>query len=137
MENKHMSELSRKKDPQVRGGEKLEFFQFFEKFSKMIKILLFSLQDNYNIQIHTFGWKMGTWVNWAKKVRQVRGGLKPHFFFDLLWSFRKWRKFSHSHSRTTEIYKFTHLEWAKTSIFSIFWKVFENVENPKFSIQDN
>ena len=28
-------------------------------------------------------------------------------------------------------------QWAKTSIFSIFWKVFENEENPKFSIQDN
>ena len=70
MENGHMSELSQKKIPRSvvsknlnffnflksfprwsssAVGENFNFFDFFEKFSKMKKILMFSLQDNYNI----------------------------------------------------------------------------------------
>ena len=45
MENDHMCEFS-KKCPQLRGGQKFQFFRFFEKFSKMKKIIIFSLQDN-------------------------------------------------------------------------------------------
>ena len=162
-----------KKVPQVRDGRKLQFFLFFEKFSKMKKILIVSLQDNWNIQIHLVGWKMGTWVNWTKKSspdprwektsiffifwkvfeneenphsltpgqlkytnslswmknghmselnqkKFPRSAVGENFnFFNFLKSFRKWRKSLYSHSRTTKIYKFTHLDgkwahnWAK------------------------
>ena len=40
MKNVHMCEL-RQKIPQVHGGRKLQFFWFFEKFSKMKKIIIF------------------------------------------------------------------------------------------------
>ena len=122
MENGHMSELSQKSLPGPRWAKTSIFFRFFEKFSKMKNILIFSLQDKLNIQIHSFGWKMGTWVNWAKKLPQIRGGRKLQFF-RFFESFRKWRKSSYSHSRTTKIYKFTHLdgkwadEWIETKKF--------------------
>ena len=48
MKTVHMCELSHK-GPQVCGGRKLQFFLFFEKFSKMKEIIIFSLQDNYII----------------------------------------------------------------------------------------
>ena len=88
---------------------------------------------------------MGTWVNWTKKVPQVPRWAKTSIFSIFYKTFRKWRKSSYSHSRTTKLYKFTHLDgkWAheriepkkfprsaKTSIFSIFWKVLENEESP-------
>ena len=44
MKNVHMCELSQKV-PQVAVGENFNFFYFFEKFSKMKKIIIFSLQD--------------------------------------------------------------------------------------------
>ena len=40
------SENWAKKVPQVRVGWKIQLFRFFEKFLKMKKILIFSLQDN-------------------------------------------------------------------------------------------
>ena len=45
MENVHMCEL-RQKGSQVRSLRNLQFFRFCEKFSKMMKIIIFSLQGN-------------------------------------------------------------------------------------------
>ena len=45
MKNVRMCELSQK-GSKVRDGRKLQFFLFFEKFSKMKKIIIVSLQDN-------------------------------------------------------------------------------------------
>ena len=45
MKTVDMCELSQK-CPQVRGGRKLQFLRFFEKFSKTKKLIIFSLQDN-------------------------------------------------------------------------------------------
>ena len=45
MENVHMCELSQK-GHEVRDGGKHQFLRFFEMFSKMKKIIIFSLQDN-------------------------------------------------------------------------------------------
>ena len=61
------------------GGD-FNFFTIFKEFSKMKKILIFSLQDNWNIQIHSFGWKMGTWVDWDKKVPGPRWAITSIFF---------------------------------------------------------
>ena len=72
---------------------------------------------------------------------------KTSIFFNFLKSFRKGRKSLYSHSRTikhtnqliwmenghmSELSQKSSpgLPWEKTSIFWIFWKVFENEENP-------
>ena len=90
---------------------------------------------------------MGTWVNGAKKVRQVRGGRKPHFFRFFL---EVLENEENPHILTPGQLKYTnsliwiengHMSelsqkstpdpwWAKTLIYSIFWKVLENEENP-------
>ena len=54
----HMCELSQKV-PQVAVGENFNSFDFFKSFLKGRKSS-YSLQDTYNIKIHSFGWKMCT-----------------------------------------------------------------------------
>ena len=144
MENGNMSELSQKSSPDPR---KLQFFGFFEKFSKMKKILIFSLQDNLNIQIHSFGWKMGTWANWAIKRSPGPRWPKTSIFL-IFWKVLEneenphilitgWLKYTNwliwmENGYMSELSKKSSPgpRWAKTSIFSIFWKVLENEENP-------
>ena len=143
--------IEQKKFPWSAVGK--NFFWFFEKFSDMKKILIFSLQDNYNIQIHSFGWKMGTWVNWAKKVSQIRGGRILQFFRFFFKVFENEEnpqiltpgllKYTNSliwmengHMRELSQKSFPGPRWAKTSIFSIFWK-FSKMKNILiFSLQD-
>ena len=88
---------------------KTSIFRFFERFSKMKKIIIFSYQDNWNIKIHANGWKMWKTVNWAKNVHRSAVG-KNFNYFDFSKSFWKWRKSSYSDIRTTQIQKFTHLD---------------------------
>ena len=82
--NVHICELSQK-CRQVRCGWKL---QFFEKSSKMKKIIIFSLQDNQDIKIHSFGWKMCTCVNWAKTVYRFACENFIFYFF-IFWNVSK------------------------------------------------
>ena len=89
---------------------KTSIFWFFEKFSKMKKIIIFSYQDNWNIKIHANGWKMWKSVNWAKNVQRSTVG-KNFNYFDFSKSFLKWRKSSYSDIRTIQIQKFTSFGW--------------------------
>ena len=92
-------------------------------------------------------WKKKMPKSEMQKKNVPRAGVGKNFnFFDFSKSFQNWRKLSYFHFRTTKISKFTHLEekdakewnakkmslgpgWAKTSIFSIFRKVFKTEGN--------
>ena len=81
---------------------------------------------------------MCTWVDWDKKVPR-----SPWAKTSIFSIFQKWRKSSYCHSRTTKIYKFTHLygkcahEWIEIKKFPVprgrklqFFRFFKNEENP-------
>ena len=143
-----MSELNQKRSPGPRRVKTLIFSMFWKVFKNEENPQILtpgqlkytnSLIRMQNGHMSELSQKSSPGPRWAK--------LNFNFFY-FLQSFRKWRQSSHSHPRTTKIYKFSHLDgkwahewnWAqkvsqgpwfvKTSIFLIFWKVFENEENP-------
>ena len=132
--------------PRSAVGENFNFFDFLKSFRKWRKS---SYPHSRTTKIYKFTHLDGKWAHeWFDPKGFPRSAVGENFnFFDFLKSFRKWRKSSYPHSRTTKIYTNSliwmengHMSdltpksspgprWAKTSIFSIFWKVFENEEN--------
>ena len=55
------------------------FFWFFEKFLKLKKIIIFSLQHNYNRKIHSFRGKICTCANLDKHVDRSSVGKNFNF----------------------------------------------------------
>ena len=137
-----------KKVPKVRGGRKLQFFSIF--------LRVFENEGNPHIltpgqlkYTNSLIWiENGHVSELSKKTSPGLRWAKTSIFSIFLESFRKWRKSSNFHSRTTKMYKFTHLDgkWAhewiepkkfpKSTVgeifnfFRFFWKVFENEESP-------
>ena len=117
MENGHMSELSQKSSPGLRWAKTSNFFDFFKCFRKWRNS---SYSHSRTTKIYKFTHLDGKWAHeWIEPKKFPRPCMGENFnFFDCLKSYRKWRKSSYSHSRTTKIYKFTHLdgEWAHVQL---------------------
>ena len=100
MKNVKKCELS-KKCPLVRRGWKLQMFRFFKKFSKMKKIIIFWHQENSNTKFCHSDEKCEK--VWIKQNMSTGLRWKQTNLFDSFKSFRKWRKSSYFHARTSEI----------------------------------
>ena len=109
MENEHMSELSQKSPPGPRWAK-----------TSIFSILWKGLENEENPHILTPGqlkytnsliWMENGHMSELSQKKIPRSVLGKNLnFFNFLKSFRKWRKSSYSRSRTTIIYKFTHLD---------------------------
>ena len=98
-----------KKFPRSVVGENFNFFDFLKSFWKWRKS---SYSHSRTSKIYEFTHLYGKWAQeWIEPEKFPRSTIGENFnFFDFLKSFRKWKKSSYSHSRTTKIYKFTHLD---------------------------
>ena len=139
--------------PRSEVGENFNFFDFFKSFRKWRKS---SYSHSRTSKIYKFIHLDGKWAHdWIEPKTFLKSAVGEKLnLFDFLKSFRKWRISSYSHSRTTKIYKFTHLdgkwahEWIEPKKFPRsavgenfnFFRFFEKFSKMKniliFSLQD-
>ena len=134
---------------QVRGHEKLQFFRLSGKSLKLMKTTTSWPQDTWKVNICPLGWEICKFVKCPKWHFSQRARVGENFnFFNFPKSLLKWWKqhqLSTGHLKSKYLLIWVWNKWKcempqndiflagprswKTSIFSIFWKVFRTDEN--------
>ena len=100
MENRHMSELNQKSSRGLQWAKTSIFFNFLKSFRKG-KRTLYSHSRKIK-HTNPLIWMENGHMSELSQKRFPRPAVGENFnFLDFLKSFRKWRKSSYSHSRTT------------------------------------